>query len=88
MKPTQHELIVRYLLKHRGVWIPSHQLQQKQTEHGWIGSEGDRRARELAQDGFYDTKSHRIYIHRRKNGKYAEYRVTALEPITKLTTHA
>lgn len=60
----------------------SYQLQQKETPFGFIGSEGDRRARELAQDGYYDSKKRRYYIERRKVGKYAEYRVTHDEPLT------
>ena len=50
MKPTQKEIIINYL-RQTNDWIPSFKLRSIQTQFGWIGSQGDRRARELANEG-------------------------------------
>lgn len=61
---TQHQIILK-TLKDFGDWVPSYQLVKTDTEHGFLGTSGDRRARELYEEGL---------IGRRHNGKYAEYR--------------
>src|SRR4051794_25630205 len=47
---TLHDIITLYLAE-RGDWVPSYSLSKLQTKWGWIGSSGERRARELAEDG-------------------------------------
>lgn len=80
-KPTQRELIVRYLVGRMGEWSPSYDLVKKETEHGYIGLQGDRRAQELAEEGYYDSKNYRYFIERTRIGKYAMYRVSRKEKI-------
>ena len=80
MKMTQRELIVRYLAAQMGTWIQSYDLVKKETELGYIGLQGDRRAQELAEEGFYNSPNFHYIIQRRRNGKYAEYRVARKEP--------
>ena len=46
-------------------WTPSYKLIMRETDYGWLGSQADRRCRELAEAG---------EIERRLNGKYVEYR--------------
>lgn len=60
---TYSEIILK-VLADSDDWIPSYLLRGVDTEHGWIGTSGDRRARELAEAGL---------IRVRVNGKYAEY---------------
>ncbi len=64
MKPTQKEIIIKHLERWGG-WIPEYLLRSVDTHFGWIGSQGDRRVRELVEEGVLE---HRI------NGKYAEVR--------------
>jgi hypothetical protein len=78
-KITQRELIVRYLAARIGEWTPSYDLVKRETEHGYIGLQGDRRAQELAEDGYFNSTYYRYTIERRRNGKYAEYRVSKKE---------
>ena len=47
---TQKQAIISYL-RWVNDWIPSFKLRSIQTDFGWIGSQGDRRARELANEG-------------------------------------
>jgi hypothetical protein len=77
--PTLHDLVC-LLLTEFGDWTPSYHLSKVQTHHGWIGSSGERRARELAEDWAERQQPHEykgvLYkVERRQNGKYAEYRV-------------
>lgn len=78
-KMTQRELIVRYLAARIGVWTPSYDLVKRETELGYIGLQGDRRAQELAEDGYFLSPNYKYFIERRRNGKYAEYRVSKKE---------
>lgn len=61
---TQKEILLKHL-KDIDCWIEEYKLRAVNTPHGWIGSSGDRRIRELAQEGI---------IERRMNGRYAEMR--------------
>ena len=60
---TQREIILN-LLRSEDKWFCSYELLKVNTKWGWIGSQGDRRARELAEEGIIEV---------RHNGKYAEY---------------
>jgi hypothetical protein len=64
MKLSQKEIIVKHLNRWGG-WMPEYLLRSVSTNFGWIGSQGDRRVRELVEEGILE---HRI------NGKYAEVR--------------
>jgi hypothetical protein len=46
---TQSEIIVMYLW-YMDIWLPTHQLQNRETPFGFIGSAGHTRARELARN--------------------------------------
>lgn len=62
---TQKEKIIEYLKQTDG-WVQGYKLcSVRVLDDQWIGSQGDRRARELAEAGI---------LERRINGKYAEYR--------------
>jgi hypothetical protein len=74
MKLTQKQAIISYL-RWVNDWIPSYKLRSLETPFGWIGIQGDRRARELAQEGKID---HKI------EGKYSYYK--AKEPQYKTIT--
>lgn len=55
MKPnTQHEILVLFLLEQEGQWCPAHMLSKLATPHGYLGSAGDVRARELARNECLD----------------------------------
>lgn len=64
-KFSQKEIILNLLKESPGNWFPSYSLLKASTRWGWIGSQGDRRARELAEEG-------KIVV--RHQGKYAEYK--------------
>ena len=61
---TQVQIIKEYLARENR-WIKSYDLRGVQTCYGWIGHQGDRRARELAEAGEIEVKH---------EGKYAEYK--------------
>lgn len=63
-KLTYHQKILAHLKDH-GDWVPSYALSGVETDYGWVGSSGERRARELAEDG---------KLERKVVGKYAYYR--------------
>lgn len=50
MKETQWHIMVRYLHQQRPNFIPTHLLQSRETEFGFIGSSGEQRVRELARN--------------------------------------
>jgi hypothetical protein len=79
-KPTQQQIVVRYLAACPGEWVSSYDLAKKETAWGWLGSQGDRRARELALAGKYELDGVIYFIERRHLGKYAEYRVAFSQP--------
>lgn len=62
---TYSQIILNLLRDAPKNWFYSHQLGKVNTKWGWIGSSGERRARELAEEGKIDV---------RHIGKYAEYR--------------
>lgn len=73
-KPTLHDIICLHLADIDD-WTPSFLLSKLTTNYGWIGSSGERRARELAEGLTHEYKGVIYTIERRQNGKYAEYRV-------------
>ena len=61
---TQKDIIVNYL-KSQKDWVYGYKLIGIETPFGFLGSSGDRRARELAEEGA---------IERRIMGKFVQYR--------------
>lgn len=66
MKLTQEQIIIKYL-NDCGDWVESYRLQKQETPYGWLGTSADRIARSMAEHG---------KIERKREGKYAYYRVT------------
>lgn len=65
-----YQEIIKKLLEARfkndsEIWTPSHDLICKQTECGWLGSSGSRRARELAERGEIERQLINGYAHYR-----------------------
>jgi hypothetical protein len=48
MKLTHHQIVLRHLRQVYPRWVPAHELVKLETEWGFAGIDGDRRARELA----------------------------------------
>ena len=70
----QKEILIKYLQDAED-WIPSYKLRSINTNSGFLGSQGDRRAREL----FEDDK-----IERKMIGKYVYYKAKKPVRIEKL----
>ena len=64
-KPTQKAIILSFL-RSSGGWVPSWDLEKKNTQWGWIGTSGGRRCRELYEGGT---------IEREIRGRYVYYRI-------------
>lgn len=62
---TQKQIIKAYLRDAQGAWIPAYKLRSVSTPYGWIGHQGDRICRKLAEEG---------EIERTLIGRYAHYR--------------
>jgi hypothetical protein len=60
---TQKEMILNFL-RSQERWFSSYELRGKPTSWGFLGHQGDRRARELAKEGKIEV---------RHKGAYAEY---------------
>lgn len=67
---TQQQIILK-LLEESNEWTPSYDLVKRSTKYGWIGTSGDRRARELAEMGL---------VERKEEGQYAYFRVKQKQP--------
>lgn len=63
-KLTQSQLIVKFLESRYPDYVYGYELVKVNTPKGWIGSSGDRRARELAEKGI---------IKAMHEGKYVKY---------------
>lgn len=50
---TQASIIKKYLCQCNN-WVPSYDLIKISTDWGWIGSNGDRTARKLAEEGIVE----------------------------------
>lgn len=77
-KFTLHDIITLHLAD-IGDWVAGYQLSKLQTKWGWVGSSGERRARELAEAGEHIVKGMVYTIERRQIAKYVEYRVSNVE---------
>ena len=64
-KLTQKEIIQRHLKNNPDTWFKSYELGKANLGGYWIGNSGERRARELAEDGLIDVDHTR--------SKFAEY---------------
>lgn len=84
---TQKEIVTRFLLSHKGKWIPGYILVGKASSvigKDYLIQDADTRAHELAREGYYDSPNNRYYIEHRKKGKYAEFRCTGSQPLESL----
>jgi hypothetical protein len=51
----QKEIVLK-VLRRRNKWTPYYYLVREETHWGWLGSSGDRRARELRAEGLVESK--------------------------------
>lgn len=75
MKRTQSDIVVLYLSETPGQWVPSYRLIKQDTPHGWLGTEGLRRAQEIATEGKRVVDGKTYFVEQRRSGKYTEFRV-------------
>ena len=66
--------IIKNLLRDRGTWVPSWDIQKIATRWGWLGTSADRQARLMAEEG---------EIEREQRGKYVFYRLKGLKEFAK-----
>lgn len=73
MKITQRQIILNLLRSHPHEWFFSYDLMKVETPWGFIGSQGDRRARELAEDSLIEVNHEEKYArYRAKENKLKE----------------
>ncbi len=70
---TQKAIILKLLTDEPERKFYSYELIKANTKYGWLGTSGDRRARELAEAGA---------IMREEKGGYAVYFIKPKEPVT------
>jgi len=70
-KITQKEIILDYLKDAGAQWTPAYKLRSVNTPYGWIGHQGDRVCRKLAENKT---------IERCLIGRYAHYRTKQAPP--------
>jgi len=77
---TYKQIILNYL-QEVGTWVEGFKLEKVQTKWGWLGSSGQRRARELAEEGKIERKVENGYVWYR--AKPIQYRTAVIShPIT------
>lgn len=64
-KITQRNIILNVLRDNPEKWFNSYDFIKVNTKYGWLGSQADRRCRELAEENLIEV---------RHEGKYAQYR--------------
>ena len=64
-KPTQKEIICKLLSEDPHKWWFTYELQKVNTKYGWLGTQGDRRARELREEGRLQSEG---------DGKYEKFK--------------
>lgn len=79
MKLTYQDKITLFLHDQKGQWVESFKLGKVHTKWGWIGSSGERRAREIAEKGIHITNGIKYYIEHKIENGYAWYRCTGGE---------
>ena len=62
-----------------GTWVYGYELQGKHTKWGFSGVDADTRAHELSREGSFKTPNNVYLIEHRKVGRYAQFRIGALE---------
>lgn len=88
-KPTQWEIVARYLYSRKGEWIAGHDI----VEHAssmiggdYLIQDADTRAHDLAREGYYSSPNFKYYIehrppHRAGNPtRFAQFRCTGRAP--------
>ncbi len=71
---TTKEIIIK-LLKNKRRWVASYDLCKIKTEWGYIGTSGDRRARDLRKDGILESKEARDIKGTEGRGDIVFYRI-------------
>lgn len=87
---TQKEMVVRYLNRRRGQWIYGYELVKKTASvigKDYLIQDADTRAHELSRIGYYNSTNNRYFIEHRRKGKYAQFRVTLVEPLVSWQEH-
>lgn len=74
MKRSLHDILVLHLLD-CGEWTPSYSLEKLNTKHGYVGTSGLRRMRELAEAGKHKIAGIEYAIESKKEGRYVMYRI-------------
>ena len=64
MKPSQKEIIIAYMREQPERKFFTYELQKVNTSYGWLGSQSDRRMRELFEEGV---------LSKEKSGRYEKY---------------
>lgn len=62
---TQSQIVLK-ILEEANDWVVSYELSKVSTKWGWVGPTGDRRARELAENGVIERKHDKGYAWYRK----------------------
>lgn len=70
---TQWHIIVAHLWQQKD-WIPTHLLQGRQTDFGFIRSSGEQRVRELARNDPTIPEELRDKVEKKRDGKYEYFR--------------
>lgn len=83
-KITISEAIVRHLWENKGIWFHSYELEKTVLAGRFTGISGNREARRLGESGVYESPNFKYYIERKREGKFAKYRVTQREPLVTL----
>lgn len=71
---THHQIILRHLRAVYPRWVPAHELVKLQTEWGFTGIDGDRRARELATNDERVRKDWHNFVDRTDGAEIGEDR--------------
>lgn len=80
------DAIVLHLNERKGEWIAGYELVQKWFYGKFTGVQAQRRAREIAEDGYYIIEGVKYFVERKQGRKYVFYRVAFTE--TKPKQHA
>lgn len=70
---TQWHMLVAFLWQQK-TWLPTHDLQGRQTDFGFIGSSGEQRVRELARNDACIPEELRDKVEKKREGKYEYFR--------------
>jgi hypothetical protein len=84
---TQWHIVVAELFRTKE-WTPTHLLQSRQTDFGFIGSSGEQRVRELARNDTCIPEELRNKIEKKREGKFEYFRFRPKPSRTDYAAHA